>query len=127
RQIRERRYRGLGQSVSVVECDVLVVGAGLAGQMAALEAARQGKSVVMLSKVELLQVHSTLPEGGINLAATDAWRQHVEDVWNDGFFLSDYDAAEAACKLGPEIVRREFGDLLPLNDEGELVTTPGAG
>ena len=89
--------------MNVSRFDVLVIGAGLAGQMAALEALRKGRSVAILSKVPPFLTHSRLPEGGLNVSLKpgDDWRRHAEDVWNDGHFLSDWDALEVACREGP--------------------------
>lgn len=115
--------------MNVFRFDVLVIGAGLAGQMAALEAARRGKKVVMLSKVPPFLTHSRRPEGGINVALRpgDDWRRHAEDVWNDGHFLSDWDALEAACREGPEILKSEFFGLLDRDDQGAVTAYDHAG
>ena len=48
--------------------DVLVIGAGLAGQRAALAAAEQGVSVGIVSKVHPVRSHSNAAQGGINAA-----------------------------------------------------------
>ena len=48
--------------------DVLVIGAGLAGQRAALAAAEEGASVGILSKVHPVRSHSNAAAGGINAA-----------------------------------------------------------
>jgi succinate dehydrogenase / fumarate reductase flavoprotein subunit len=97
--------------------------------MAALEAARRGKSVVIVSKVQPFVTHSVNPEAGVNvcLGGADNWRQQAEDVWNDGHFLSDWDAVEVVCKEGPEIILREFGDLLNRDEQGEVVAYDFAG
>lgn len=115
--------------MNISRCDVLIVGAGIAGQMAALEAARRGKKVIILSKVPPFLTHSRRPEGGINAALLpgDDWRRHAEDVWNDGHFLSDWDALEAACKEGPEILKAEFFQLLDRDDKGGVVSVDRAG
>lgn len=115
--------------MSVAGCDVLVIGAGLAGHMAALEAARRGRKVIVLSKVRPSETHSALPEGGINVAvqAGDDWRQQAADLWNDGHHLSDWDAVEAACKEAREIVLDEVADLLDTDAGGNLKTHNWAG
>jgi len=115
--------------MNISHFDVLVIGGGLAGQMAALEAARRGKKVVMLSKVPPFMTHSRRPEGGINVALRpgDDWRRHAEDVWNDGHFLSDGDALETACREGPEIIKSEFLGLLDRDDHESLVAYDHAG
>ena len=48
--------------------DVLVIGAGLAGQRAALAAAEEGVSVGIVSKVHPVRSHSNAAQGGINAA-----------------------------------------------------------
>jgi len=56
--------------------DVLIIGAGLAGQRAALAAAREGASVAVMSKVHPVRSHSVAAAGGINAAISvaDDWR-----------------------------------------------------
>ncbi|MGD0765267.1 MAG: FAD-binding protein, partial [Dehalococcoidia bacterium] len=51
--------------------DVLIIGAGLAGMRAALEVAREGVDVALLSKVYPLRSHSVAAQGGINAAVGD--------------------------------------------------------
>src|SRR4051812_39087613 len=55
--------------------DVLVIGAGLAGQRAALAAAEAGVSVGIVSKVHPVRSHSNAAQGGINAALDpeDSW------------------------------------------------------
>jgi len=115
--------------VQVFRFDIVVVGAGLAGAMAALEAARRGKSVIILSKSQPFGSHSVNPESGINLALRggDDWEKHAQDIWNDGHFLSDWDATEVMCKDGPELVRKDFYDLLDRDAQGGVVAYEKAG
>src|SRR5688500_17653708 len=97
--------------------------------MAALEASRRGKSVVILSKSQPFASHSVNPESGINLSLRhgDDWTKHAEDMWNDGHFLSDWDAAEVVCKDGPELVRKDLYDLLDRDAQGGVVAYDVAG
>ena len=59
--------------------DILVIGAGLAGQRAALAAAQGGASVGILSKVHPVRSHSNAAQGGINAALNpeDSWESHA--------------------------------------------------
>ena len=108
--------------------DVLVVGAGLAGEMAAVRAARLGRRVAVLSKTEPFRTHSRFPRGvNLSLQAGDDWRQQAEDIWNDSHFLADWDAVDVVCHEGPEVVLREFGDLLDRDDRGNVVAHDYAG
>jgi succinate dehydrogenase / fumarate reductase flavoprotein subunit len=104
--------------------DVLIVGAGLAGQRAALAAAREGASVGVLSKVHPVRSHSVAAAGGINAAisAADDWRSHAYDTVKGSDFLGDQDAIEVMCsEAAREVMHLEhIGVTFHRNDEGEL-------
>ena len=84
--------------------DVLVIGAGLAGQRAALSAAEAGVSVGLISKVHPLRSHSNAAQGGINasLHPDDSWESHAFDTIKGSDYLSDQDAVEIMCREAPE-------------------------
>jgi len=93
--------------------DILVVGAGLAGMRAALEAQRLGADVALLSKVHPLRSHSTAAQGGINaaLGEGDSWESHALDTVKGSDYLADQDAVE--------IIAREAGrDIIELDHMG---------
>ena len=48
--------------------DVLVIGSGISGQKAALEASKNGSSVGIITKLRPMNSHSVLAQGGINIA-----------------------------------------------------------
>ena len=106
--------------------DVLVIGAGLAGQRAALAAAEQGASVGILSKVHPVRSHSNAAQGGINaaLGAEDTWESHAFDTVKGSDYLGDQDAIEIMCKAAPqEILDLEhLGVTFHRNEEGKLGT-----
>jgi succinate dehydrogenase / fumarate reductase flavoprotein subunit len=81
------------------EHDVLIIGAGLAGQRAALAAAGVGVTVALMSKVHPVRSHSVAAAGGINaaIAADDDWREHAYDTVKGSDFLGDQDAIEIMC------------------------------
>src|SRR5213595_1426987 len=60
--------------------DVLVIGAGLAGQRAALAAAEAGVSVGIVSKVHPVRSHSNAAQGGINAAVEIMTREAPQEV-----------------------------------------------
>jgi len=106
------------------EHDVLIIGAGLAGQRAALAAAREGVSVGIMSKVHPVRSHSVAAAGGINAAisVTDDWRSHAYDTVKGSDFLGDQDAIEVMCSEAPaEVMHLEhIGVTFHRNDAGEL-------
>jgi succinate dehydrogenase / fumarate reductase flavoprotein subunit len=104
--------------------DVLIIGAGLAGQRAALAAADAGASVALLSKVHPVRSHSVAAAGGINAAINpaDDWRSHAFDTVKGSDFLGDQDAIEIMCSEAPgEVMHLEhIGVTFHRNENGEL-------
>jgi succinate dehydrogenase / fumarate reductase, flavoprotein subunit len=104
--------------------DVLIIGAGLAGQRAALAAAQKGASVAIMSKVHPVRSHSVAAAGGINAAISvdDDWRSHAYDTVKGSDFLGDQDAIEVMCEEAPgEVMNLEhMGVTFHRNDSGEM-------
>jgi succinate dehydrogenase / fumarate reductase flavoprotein subunit len=104
--------------------DVLIIGAGLAGQRAALAAAQEGASVAIVSKVHPVRSHSVAAAGGINaaIAVADDWRSHAYDTVKGSDFLGDQDAIEIMCSEAPhEVMHLEhIGVTFHRNERGEL-------
>ncbi|HEX4804711.1 MAG TPA: FAD-binding protein [Conexibacter sp.] len=84
--------------------DVLIIGAGLAGQRAALAAADAGASVAIISKVHPVRSHSVAAAGGINAALNpeDSWESHAFDTVKGSDYLGDQDAIEIMCREAPD-------------------------
>lgn len=55
----------------MLEHDVLIIGAGLAGMRAAIAARANGANAAIISKVHPVRSHSNAAQGGINAALTD--------------------------------------------------------
>src|SRR5919201_3613615 len=106
--------------------DVLVIGAGLAGQRAALAAAEEGVSVGIVSKVHPVRSHSNAAQGGINAALQEgeSWESHAFDTVKGSDYLGDQDAIEIMCREAPdEVLRVEHqGVTFHRNPEGRLGT-----
>ena len=111
----------------MLEHDVLVVGAGLAGMRAALAAHQSGADVAIVSKVHPVRSHSNAAQGGINAALTDRgdnWEDHAFDTIKGSDYLSDQDAVEYMCtEAGPELIDLEhMGVIFNRDEEGRLGT-----
>jgi succinate dehydrogenase / fumarate reductase flavoprotein subunit len=106
--------------------DVLVIGAGLAGQRAALAAAEEGASVGILSKVHPVRSHSNAAQGGINAALNpeDSWESHAYDTVKGSDYLGDQDAIEIMCREAPNQILdlEHLGVTFHRNEEGRLGT-----
>ena len=85
--------------------DVLVVGAGLSGMRAAIEAHDLGADVAVVSKLHPTRSHSGAAEGGINAAlgnaSEDSPELHGYDTVKGSDYLGDQDAIEILCEEGP--------------------------
>src|SRR6201995_1069410 len=106
--------------------DVLIIGAGLAGQRAALAAAQTGATVAIISKVHPVRSHSVAAAGGINAALNpeDTWESHAFDTIKGSDYLGDQDAIEVMCREAPgEILWLEHaGFPFHRNERGNLGT-----
>jgi succinate dehydrogenase / fumarate reductase flavoprotein subunit len=106
--------------------DVLVIGAGLAGQRAALAVAEEGVSVGIVSKVHPVRSHSNAAQGGINAALQegDSWESHAFDTVKGSDYLGDQDAIEIMCREAPEEILHleHLGVTFHRNEEGRLGT-----
>ncbi len=106
--------------------DVLIIGAGLAGQRAALAAAQTGATVGIISKVHPVRSHSVAAAGGINAALNpeDTWESHAFDTVKGSDYLGDQDAIEIMCREAPdEILWLEHaGVTFHRNGSGHLGT-----
>jgi succinate dehydrogenase / fumarate reductase flavoprotein subunit len=105
---------------------VLIIGAGLAGQRAALAAANAGATVGIVSKVHPVRSHSVAAAGGINAALNpeDTWESHAFDTVKGSDYLGDQDAIEIMCRSAPdEILWLEHaGVTFHRNETGHLGT-----
>ena len=111
----------------MLEHDVLIIGAGLAGMRAALSAKEQGVDVAVVSKVHPVRSHSNAAQGGINAALTDRgddWRDHAYDTIKGSDYLGDQDAISIMCQeAGDEVIAMEhMGAIFNRDEEGRLGT-----
>ena len=104
--------------------DVLVIGAGLAGQRAALAAAEAGASVGIISKVHPVRSHSNAAQGGINAALDpqDSWESHAFDTVKGSDYLGDQDAIEIMCREAPSelLTLEHLGVTFHRDERGRL-------
>ncbi len=103
--------------------DVLVVGAGLAGCLAAVAAKEAGLETLVLTKVHPLRSHSCAAQGGINAAIYEADTSgHADDTMAGSDWLADRNAVELLCAEAPRVVANldAAGALFSRTSEGRI-------
>ena len=115
----------------IIRHDAVVLGGGLAGMRAALEASRCGADVAVISKVYPTRSHSVAAQGGINaaLGEDDSWLNHAFDTVKGSDYLADQDAAAILCRDAPgDILELEhMGVIFNRRDDGRLAQRPFGG
>jgi succinate dehydrogenase / fumarate reductase flavoprotein subunit len=116
--------------------DILIIGGGLAGLRAAIEAKKSGRDVAILSKVHPLRSHSVAAQGGINASlgnaqapAKDTWENHALDTVKGSDYLADQDAVEVMCREAMErvIEMEHWGTLFSRTEDGKIAQRPFGG
>ncbi|MFY0543863.1 fumarate reductase flavoprotein subunit [Brevibacillus sp. H7] len=93
--------------------DVIIVGAGLAGERAAIEAASQGLNVIILSLVPPRRSHSSAAQGGMQASLGNSARGkgdnpdvHFADTVKGSDWGCDQDVARLFAETAPIAVRQ---------------------
>jgi succinate dehydrogenase / fumarate reductase flavoprotein subunit len=113
--------------------DAVIVGAGGSGLRAALELARAGLKVAVLSKVFPTRSHTVAAQGGVGAAlgnmGEDSWLWHMYDTIKGSDYLGDQDAIEFMCRMAPEVVieLEHFGMPFDRNENGTMYQRPFGG
>jgi succinate dehydrogenase / fumarate reductase, flavoprotein subunit len=116
--------------------EIVIVGGGLTGLMAAISAADRGTDVAVISKVHPLRSHSVAAQGGINAAlgnnlskGNDSWESHSLDTVKGADYLADQDAVAILCRDAPRAVveLEHMGTVFSRNEEGRIAQRPFGG
>ena len=116
--------------------DVIVVGGGLAGMRAAIEAAASGADVALLSKIHPLRSHSGAAQGGINAAlannpdsADDTPERHAYDTVKGSDFIGDQQAAITMTSDAPGVIyeMEHWGCPFSRMENGKISQRPFGG
>ncbi len=117
----------------MIKHDIVVVGGGLAGMRAAVEAAERGADVAIVSKMHPVRSHSGAAQGGINAALgnreDDSPDNHAFDCVKGSDYLGDQDAIEAMTADAPkQIVWLEHrGCIFSRLPDGRIAQRPFGG
>ncbi|MBI5078497.1 FAD-binding protein, partial [Candidatus Saganbacteria bacterium] len=115
---------------------VIVIGSGLSGLRAAIEAGQNGLDAAVFSRVHPVRSHSISAQGGINAALANAeggrddhWEKHAFDTIKGSDYLADQDAVEIMTKEAPGIVyeMEHWGTPFSRTGEGLIAQRPFGG
>ncbi|MBD3158659.1 MAG: FAD-binding protein [Candidatus Lokiarchaeota archaeon] len=118
-------------SYKTILCDVLVVGAGGAGCRAAIEAEQHNADVIMLSKEMLGKAHTSMAEGGMNVAIgnvdpDDDPEVHFKDTVVGGNYINNQELVEILVDEAPDRIYdlEEMGAVFDRTPQGKIAQRP---
>lgn len=130
KQTDSRRYLVDIDTISTQQLftDVLIIGAGIAGLRAAIEAAKTC-NVILVCKGSLSDTNTWNAQGGIAsvLAPDDSFDSHIADTIKTGCGISDPKIVTQVITQGPELIRQllDWGTEFDTTDDQIAVTFEG--
>lgn len=116
--------------MAIYHHQIIVVGGGLAGLRAAIEAKKEGLDVAVVSRVHPVRSHSIAAQGGINAAlGNDTPQKHAFDTIKGSDYLADQDAVETMADEAPGIIYEmdHWGCPFSRTQEGLIAQRPFGG
>ena len=112
--------------ISMIQCDILVIGAGVAGNSFAIYMAekRPDLNIIMLTKADRQESNTTYAQGGVAAVWNhniDNYEKHIADTLDAGDGLCDEEVVRIVVEEGPERVKEiiEWGARFDLGHEGD--------
>ncbi|MDD3342986.1 MAG: FAD-dependent oxidoreductase [Sulfurospirillaceae bacterium] len=107
--------------------DVLVIGSGIAGLMAAIEAKSETNSVAILTKGNIFKSNSAIASGGINAVLdpknSEEIQKHIDDTMQSSKGLGNKKAITYLCKQAPHIIKKleAYGVVFDRDENGAIL------
>lgn len=122
----------MGIAIESLECDVLVLGGGLAALRAAVAASEHGATVTVATKGKLGRGGSSIGSGGGFAVALghadpeDSVESHIDDTLRGGQFINNRALVEILCSEGPERILEldRMGGQFKRMPDGQLYQSP---
>lgn len=106
--------------------DVIVVGGGIAGLMAAIEAKTENNKVALISKGNVFKSNSSMASGGINAVLDPTnikeLNQHITDTLDSSKDLGDKKTITYMCKRASTIIEKltDYGVIFDKDENGKI-------
>jgi len=113
--------------------DVIIVGGGIAGLMAAIEAKEGQNRVALITKGNLFKSNSSMASGGINAVLdptnTKEINQHIYDTFSSAKGIGKRKAISYMCKQASKIIDKlvEYGVDFDRDENGNISQRPFGG
>ena len=113
--------------------DIVIVGSGIAGLMAAIEAKTEHNKVAIITKGNLFKSNSALASGGINAVLdnndTQAINAHINDTLKSAKGLANKKAVTYMCKQASFIISKlvSYGVPFERDEYGNILQRPFGG
>jgi succinate dehydrogenase / fumarate reductase flavoprotein subunit len=113
--------------------DVVVVGGGVAGLMAAIEAKKVDNKVAIITKGNIFKSNSAMASGGINAVLdhedSTALNSHIKDTFNSSKGLGDINSITYMCQKASNIISKleNYGVEFDKDEEGNILQRPFGG
>lgn len=107
--------------------DIIIIGSGIAGLMAAIEAKSETNRVAIITKSNIFKSNSAIASGGINavLDPKDSVeiQKHIDDTMKSAQGLGDKKAVAYLCKRAPHIIKKlsDFGVAFDKDEKGKIL------
>ena len=99
--------------------DVIVVGSGVAGLMAAIESKTDTNKVAIITKGNIFKSNSAIASGGINavldLENKEELESHIEDTYKSSKGLGDIKNITYMCTRASEIISKLINYGVPFD------------
>lgn len=113
--------------------DVIVVGGGIAGLLAAIEAKTDTNKVAVITKGNIFKSNSAMASGGINAVLNpedkEAIESHINDTYNSSKGLADIKSITYMCKKASGIISKlvSYGVTFQRDEQGNIAQRPFGG
>lgn len=106
--------------------DVIVVGSGIAGLMAAIEAKTKTNRVALVTKGNIFKSNSALASGGINAVLNsedkNAIESHIKDTFKSSKGLGDLKPITYMCNQASETISKLVSFGVPLLEMKKVIS-----